>query len=71
MGTDAEGKAQWPTVCNPGNWLHRLETHTTSPRSLGQTAKLRRYGKYRNLLGAPAGIRTPNQQIMRRFEGHQ
>jgi hypothetical protein len=21
--------------------------------------------------GAPAGIRTPNQQIMRRFEGHQ
>jgi len=22
-------------------------------------------------LGAPAGIRTPNQQIMRRFEGHQ
>ena len=25
----------------------------------------------RQLLGAPAGIRTPNQQIMRRFEGHQ
>src|ERR1043165_9830079 len=23
------------------------------------------------LIGAPAGIRTPNQQIMRRFEGHQ
>jgi len=23
------------------------------------------------LLSAPAGIRTPNQQIMRRFEGHQ
>src|SRR5712691_7824845 len=23
------------------------------------------------LTGAPAGIRTPNQQIMRRFEGHQ
>jgi hypothetical protein len=22
-------------------------------------------------IGAPAGIRTPNQQIMRRFEGHQ
>ena len=22
-------------------------------------------------VGAPAGIRTPNQQIMRRFEGHQ
>ena len=25
----------------------------------------------RQLIGAPAGIRTPNQQIMRRFEGHQ
>jgi len=25
----------------------------------------------RNRVGAPAGIRTPNQQIMRRFEGHQ
>jgi len=24
-----------------------------------------------NVFGAPAGIRTPNQQIMRRFEGHQ
>jgi hypothetical protein len=23
------------------------------------------------LSSAPAGIRTPNQQIMRRFEGHQ
>ena len=23
------------------------------------------------ITGAPAGIRTPNQQIMRRFEGHQ
>jgi hypothetical protein len=23
------------------------------------------------MIGAPAGIRTPNQQIMRRFEGHQ
>ena len=23
------------------------------------------------LFGAPAGIRTPNQQIMRRFEEHQ
>jgi len=22
-------------------------------------------------IGAPAGIRTPNQQIMRRIEGHQ
>jgi len=26
---------------------------------------------YPELIGAPAGIRTPNQQIMRRFEGHQ
>jgi len=26
--------------------------------------------KLRQLIGAPAGIRTPNQQIMRRFEGH-
>ena len=25
----------------------------------------------RQFIGAPAGIRTPNQQIMRRFEGHQ
>jgi hypothetical protein len=24
-----------------------------------------------NVFGAPAGIRTPNQQIMRRFEDHQ
>lgn len=24
-----------------------------------------------NVLGAPAGIRTPNQQIMRRFGGHE
>src|SRR5207244_7711370 len=24
-----------------------------------------------SLFGAPAGIRTPNQQIMRRFEGHR
>ncbi len=24
-----------------------------------------------SIFGAPAGIRTPNQQIMRRFEGHQ
>ena len=23
------------------------------------------------LIGAPAGIRTPNQQIMRRLEGYQ
>ena len=27
--------------------------------------------KHSPLIGAPAGIRTPNQQIMRRFEGHQ
>ena len=27
--------------------------------------------RHRQLIGAPAGIRTQNQQIMRRFEGHQ
>src|SRR5437762_1593963 len=27
--------------------------------------------RVRAMFGAPAGIRTPNQQIMRRFEGHQ
>ena len=25
----------------------------------------------RQLISAPSGIRTPNEQIMRRFEGHQ
>ena len=31
------------------------------------SSKLHHY----QLIGAPAGIRTPNQQIMSRFEGHQ
>jgi hypothetical protein len=30
-----------------------------------------RQSRVDTFFGAPAGIRTPNQQIMRRFEGHQ
>src|SRR6266446_4247194 len=40
---------------------------------IGAVARLyfRRHKTLSSLFGAPAGIRTPNQQIMRRFEGHR
>jgi hypothetical protein len=52
----------------PRNWKKAFTRHYLR-RSLAKTVAVLSFGH--RVLGAPAGIRTPNQQIMRPAEGHQ